>query len=198
MQILLLRHGKTEGNLSHKYIGRTDQSLCREGIAELRRQGIIGNIDTVYVSPLRRTAETAAILFPQAKPVVIEAFREMDFGDFEGRSPDEMADDPLYRGWVDTQCLDACPNGESMEEYSRIVCAQFEKLVADALFHGKDRLAIVAHGGTIMAIMGRYSRDNAPFYQWCPKNGSGWQANLDTHYWQQNKKFFSFEPFSRK
>ena len=36
MKVILIRHGKTPGNLLKQYIGRTDQSLAEEGIAELK------------------------------------------------------------------------------------------------------------------------------------------------------------------
>ena len=36
MEILLLRHGKTSGNYEHRYVGRTDEPLCPEGIENLK------------------------------------------------------------------------------------------------------------------------------------------------------------------
>ena len=36
MQVILVRHGKTTGNQKRLYIGRTDEPLCEEGIAQLR------------------------------------------------------------------------------------------------------------------------------------------------------------------
>ena len=37
MKCVLIRHGKTAGNLAGRYIGcRTDEPLCPEGIAQLR------------------------------------------------------------------------------------------------------------------------------------------------------------------
>ena len=34
-KILLIRHGKTQGNLERRYIGRTDEPLCEAGRAAL-------------------------------------------------------------------------------------------------------------------------------------------------------------------
>jgi len=44
---------------------------------------------------------SAAILFPNAQQRVCTGLREMTFGDFEGRSAQEMADDPAG---VELQC----------------------------------------------------------------------------------------------
>ena len=38
MKIYFIRHGLTEGNIQKKYIGKTDEPLCTEGIAELREK----------------------------------------------------------------------------------------------------------------------------------------------------------------
>ena len=35
MKLIFIRHGKTAGNLERRYIGRTDEPLCDEGIAEI-------------------------------------------------------------------------------------------------------------------------------------------------------------------
>ena len=36
MKIVLIRHGATKGNLEKRYIGRTDEDLCGEGIKKLK------------------------------------------------------------------------------------------------------------------------------------------------------------------
>lgn len=33
MRMTFIRHGKTAGNMEHRYVGRTNQELCDEGIA---------------------------------------------------------------------------------------------------------------------------------------------------------------------
>lgn len=35
MKITLVRHGKTQSNREHRYLGRTDEPLCEEGICLL-------------------------------------------------------------------------------------------------------------------------------------------------------------------
>ena len=38
MKIILVRHGKTQSNQEHRYLGWTDELLCREGIALLLKK----------------------------------------------------------------------------------------------------------------------------------------------------------------
>ena len=70
MEILLLRHGETAYNAERRYQGQRDIPLSPKGRAALHRAGFAP--DTVYVSPLRRATETAAVLFPTARQVVVQ------------------------------------------------------------------------------------------------------------------------------
>ena len=83
MRWFLIRHGKTQGNLEHRYIGnRTDEPLCEQGIAELKTKHY-PMVQRVFVSPMKRCLETAALLYPGVPVDVVDDFRECDFGDFE-------------------------------------------------------------------------------------------------------------------
>ena len=84
MRILLIRHGLTAGNKEKRYIGRTDEPLCPEGLAALG-QCSYPCCAALVSSPMQRCRQTAQILFPAQKIHICEALRECDFGDFEGK-----------------------------------------------------------------------------------------------------------------
>lgn len=80
MIIYFIRHGATAGNLEKRYIGRTDEELCTEGIERLKElrelvPDIKGNsipdvcqgAEAVFTSPMKRCIATADILFPDKK-----------------------------------------------------------------------------------------------------------------------------------
>jgi len=167
MLIYLLRHGETDWNAEKRYQGLTDIPLSERGRAALGRADFAP--ERVYVSPLRRAAETAAVLFPGAEQIAVPGLREMDFGSFEGRNADEMADDPAYRAWVEGGCSGRCPGGEDWAEFSARTCAAFSRLMEAA----SDPLVVVAHGGTQMAVLERYGRPARPRYGWLSPNGGG-------------------------
>ena len=76
MRAILLRHGKTEGNLRGCYIGsRTDEPLCEAGRAALKRPDI-APVNRVYCSPMLRCRETAALLYPELEAEIIDDLRE--------------------------------------------------------------------------------------------------------------------------
>lgn len=64
MRIYLLRHGKTAWNAAGRYQGLTDIPLSPEGRAALAPADFTA--ESVVVSPLLRTRQTAEILFPGA------------------------------------------------------------------------------------------------------------------------------------
>ncbi|MCD8152095.1 MAG: histidine phosphatase family protein [Clostridiales bacterium] len=196
MEILLIRHGKTGGNQEGRYIGRTDEPLL-----ETSRESLLlspyrdFDPDVIYVSPMRRCRETAAVLFPDyradAEPqktpadcasaaprrspklIVCDDLREMDFGLFENKNYKELKEEPAYREWLDGGGRSAFPGGEDGATF-RIRCRKaFEDCLEDARHKGVRRIAFVVHGGTIMSIMEAYGTPKSDFYRWQVKNGEG-------------------------
>lgn len=180
MQVTLIRHGKTHGNALHRYIGSTDEPLSQEGVAQLEAMPCAPNLRQVYVTPLLRTQQTAAILFPNAQQIIVDDLREMDFGDFENRSYLDMEHDFSYRTWVAGNCLAPCPNGESRACFSRRVCDTFSSLVIAAEKSGQDPVFVV-HGGTIMAILEHFSLPHRDYYTYSVKNCHGYVCDVDFH-----------------
>ena len=179
MELIIVRHGKTPGNEQRRYVGIIDQPLSESGRAQARAAGPHDDIERVYVSTLRRTHETAAIMFPCAEQVVVEGIQEMDFGAFAGRSADEMADDPAYRAWVESECTLPCPGGESQAQFADRVCAALERLLREAQARGEKQLILVAHGGTMMSFLDRYGNDlSKKYWEWLVGNCEGYRISL--------------------
>lgn len=183
MLIYLLRHGATAYNAEGRYQGRTDIPLSPGGRAALRPADI--SPAAVYVSPLSRAVETAAILFPGAARIPVPALAEMDFGAFEGRTWREMELDAVYRAWVEGGCRGRCPGGESREEFSARVCQAFADLVDSAPDQGGDHLVIVAHGGVQMAALERFALPRRGYFEWNAPCGGGFQ--LDSAPWRERR-----------
>lgn len=173
MKVYLIRHGETELTKAHCYQGVTDTALSPDGKNKIEKSAY--EPETVYISPLLRCRETAEIMFPDAKLVEVSGLREMNFGDFEGKSWRDMENDAAYRAWLDGMCLGQCPNGESRAEFSKRVCSVFETLMHEA----KEDVFIVAHGGTQMAVLERWGSPKRDYYDWCAKPGAGYVLCAD-------------------
>ena len=71
MKWILIRHGQTQGNREHRYIGcRTDEPLCPEGIAQLQNRHY-PPVSRVFVSPMRRCVETENLLYTSVQQTII-------------------------------------------------------------------------------------------------------------------------------
>lgn len=178
-QLIFIRHGSTAGNLEKRYIGRTDEALCPLGIQqieELKAQNF--RPDFLFVSPMLRTRQTAEILFPKHSANIVENFRETDFGIFEGKSAAELSGSPEYQKWLDSFCLDAIPQGESVAAFKERCCRAFTD-IAKSLPEASCT-AFVVHGGVIMAILERFALPKRDFYDYHIGNGKFVCCTLDT------------------
>lgn len=188
--IHLIRHGITQGNLLGQYVGRTDLPLAEEGIAqleELKQHSTYPSARVFYCSPLKRCIQTLRILYPDAQPIVVNDLRECDFGDWEGRTAEEIAAaDENFTHWVGSDEIVTPPNGESGGEFMQRVCAAFEKIVEGMMRSGTSSAVVVAHGGTIMSILSAYGLPRANFYDWMTNNGCGYSLRITPGLWMRS------------
>lgn len=181
MRICLIRHGKTAGNLKRQYIGRrTDEPLCEEGRQELIRfhqAGRYPEAEAVIVSPMKRCTETAEILYPGQKAILCPGLAETDFGEFEGKTYEELKDQPAYLRFLESGGELPFPGGETREEMASRVTAAFWKTVEALRGEGCESAAFLFHGGPMMAVMSSLVPDSG-FYDWQCPNGDGWSFSL--------------------
>lgn len=180
MKIIFIRHGKTAGNLERRYIGRTDEPLCEQGRDELQKSfaaGIYPQADCVLASPMKRCVETAGLLYPGLQPVIVQDFRECDFGAFEGKNYAELNGDAAYQSWIDSGGTAAPPDGEGKADFAKRCCGSFwEALKACA---EDASVAVIVHGGTIMALLEAFGVPKRGFYDYQVGNGDGYIAECD-------------------
>ena len=76
MELLMIRHSSTRGNLLRQYVGSQDHPLAPEGVALAeRRRGEMPPIDGLWVSPMLRCRQTAEILFPGVEQRLVDALK---------------------------------------------------------------------------------------------------------------------------
>nr|WP_295265462.1 histidine phosphatase family protein [uncultured Blautia sp.] len=187
LKIWLIRHGMTEGNRYQRYIGVTDEPLCEEG-RELLRKFTYPKPQAVFVSPLKRCLETAAILFDDPKVRIIDQLAECDFGEFENKNYKELSGDPRYQEWIDSNGILAFPGGESKEECAVRNLEGFQRAVTACIREEITEAALVVHGGTIMNIMEQYVLPKKEFYEWHVGNGCGYLVELDPVLWKKDRR----------
>ena len=98
--IHFIRHGSIDDTLAGKYIGTTDAPLSDRGRMDLRKLDYeykYPGTQVVFTSPLKRCTETAKILYPEQNPLVIDNLSECNFGEWEGKTADELKNDPDFK-----------------------------------------------------------------------------------------------------
>lgn len=177
MRVDLIRHGQTAGNREKRYVGSTDEPLTEQARQEAADLHLV-RPDLLVVSPMRRCRETAGILYPGMTQIVIDDLRECSFGRFEYKNWQELTDDPDYQAWIDSGGTIGFPGGESRDVFTRRSLRGFQAAVSRAERSGAQRLAVVAHGGTIMAVLSALGRPERDYFDWQCRNLAGWTALL--------------------
>ncbi|WP_035779083.1 histidine phosphatase family protein [Butyrivibrio sp. MC2013] len=178
MKLILIRHGMTTAGRG-RYIGRTDVSLSIEGRRDIigrKAAGQYPECSLLISSPMKRCIETSRIIYPDMEPLIIDEFKECDFGLWEGRSYREIIEDPSlsddYQKWIDSGATAPIPMGEDREVFTKRVIAGYEKLLDIIKMSGDCSAAsLVVHGGTIMAIMSHISGEEKNFYDYMTDHG---------------------------
>ena len=175
-KIHLIRHGLTEGNLKQQYIGSTDLPLAAAGVTELQRlKGEVDypRVDAVYSSPMLRAKQSAAILYPNKEVKTIDNLREIDFGDFEGKTANELELLPSYAEWASGK-INAAPNGEDNTEFAKRLCVGLNEIVRDMMARGAEHSAVIMHGGAIMVLLASCAVPRKNMVEWTCPAGSGY------------------------
>jgi alpha-ribazole phosphatase/probable phosphoglycerate mutase len=148
-RLVLVRHAEPAPDVRGRCYGTLDVELSERGHAQAAELAVTLRdepVDLVVSSPRRRAVETAAVL---GLPVEVdERLRELDFGDFEGRTYEELErDEPeLFRHWMSSPTTVRFPNGESYADLRARATAALADVRARA-----ERAVVVTHGGVIRA-----------------------------------------------
>jgi broad specificity phosphatase PhoE len=151
--IVLVRHAATAAS-GHRYSGRGDPPLTGDGrwdaeaLAE-RLETILPTGVRIVTSPSRRAHDTATILaarLPSATIDVDERWMEVDVGEAEGLTFDEVADryPELAAQLASGDAEIDWPGGETASALSERVARAWAAILAD-----RGPTIVVSHAGTL-------------------------------------------------
>lgn len=155
-RFLLVRHA------AHDWLGRgiagrlPGVGLNAQGLGEaaglaprLRDRGV----RAIYSSPQQRAQETAA---PTAAALALhvqvdDALAEIDFGEWTGRTFDELeADAQRWRTWCERRSVAAAPGGEAFAAVQGRIMGRLRALCE---LHPQEAVALFSHGDVIKAAL---------------------------------------------
>ena len=162
-RIVLVRHGETVGESSIRYYGATDVPLSDLGREQVRaaRLALPGDaFGLVVTSPLSRAWESARIVRPKDAVRLVAELREIDFGDWEGLTAEEIrARDPIrYEDWQQRRPGFEFPGGERRGDFQ----SRVGRAVDSLLTAGVSSALVVVHKGVIRAIARRLLEEELP------------------------------------
>ncbi len=176
MKLTLIRHGITEANRLGLYYGRADIPLLPESFEYLRsRSALYPRAERYFTSGMKRAEQSFRAIYGDIPHGILPGMREIDFGDFEMRSYDELKDDPAYIEWItgDNE-KNVCPNGESGVTVTERALAELRPIIAD----GRSAV-IVAHGGVIGGVLASFFPGRNGRYEFTPEPGGGFIVTFE-------------------
>jgi probable phosphoglycerate mutase len=164
-ELLLIRHGQSEeyvdGTPFPLVGGHGDPGLSglgRDQAARVCARLAAGGVDAIYVTPLRRTGQTAA---PLAASLGLQArveadLREVYLGEWEGGKYRKMmaTGDPIALQVIERQRWDVIPGAEPADDFANRVGGALGRL---ATAHTGHRVAVFTHGGVIAQALAHAS-----------------------------------------
>lgn len=176
-ELYLIRHGRTQANERHEYCGASDLPLSQSGTAALA--SICYDIPPCrfFTSGMQRTEQTLQLLFGDVPHEQDPRFREIDFGDFELHTYEQLKDRQDYLQWISNDGQTAPSGGESFPQFRVRVLDGLRDLLTL-----KEPAVLVTHGGVIALIMETlFPGEEKNRYQWQPEPGGGYRLTSNCY-----------------
>ncbi len=140
-----IRHGATD--LGDALLGRSDPPLSDAGRKAVTQQLAGRTWTAIVASPLSRAKQSADIAADACgvEPEIDPAWREIDFGDWDGQPRSVLAADARFNAFRANPEANPPPNGEPMENVRERVETALTRLAE----RDTGPILVVAHGGSI-------------------------------------------------
>lgn len=161
--VILVRHGRSTANTEGVLAGRTagvklDATGRRQAAATAERLADVP-LARVVTSPLERCRQTARAIVAFQKngpPVAVDkSLSECDYGDWQGRTLKELADEPLWATVQSQPSSAVFPGGESLSamQARAVAAVRLHDREVEAE-HGPSAVWVaVSHGDLIKSIL---------------------------------------------
>jgi probable phosphoglycerate mutase len=189
--LYLVRHGENPANLTREFSYRkVDYPLTELGVRQADQTARYfaslddgQRIDAIFSSPLKRALQTAEIIGAATghDVAVIEEFREINCGDFDGAPPTQALwdhHDRILAAWRDGDHEARFPGGE---DYHMLLARVRSGLAQAVAGRDKHNVVIVAHGGIVGASLKDVCRDLDHDLIWRVPNRNCAVTELELH-----------------
>jgi alpha-ribazole phosphatase len=149
-RLILVRHAEPDEDSRGRCYGSLDVGLSPAGARDAERLATL-ECDVVYSSPRIRAIDTAKAIAADIQ--IDDDLRELEFGELEGRTYDEIAasEPELYRAWMERPTTVTFPGGESFAILKKRALGALDRIRA-----AHDCAVVVTHGGVIRAALAEW------------------------------------------
>ncbi|WP_280770266.1 histidine phosphatase family protein [Salipaludibacillus daqingensis] len=179
LDLYLIRHGVTTWNKEKRYLGHSDEPVEKDRLKdlfaiknELKDVSFDGGI---WTSDLKRCQQTLQYLLPENFYNVDERLREYNFGDWEGKTYDDLKEIVEYRQWIDNWQGNRAPRGETGKGFTERIQSWvdefFSEIEEPSASFCKNCL-VVTHGGVIRYLLSTLDGSKS-FWDWRVNHGEG-------------------------
>ena len=149
----LMRHGQTDYNRRRCFYGSHDVSINGQGRTDAKQLHLLMQehpVDVIYTSCLKRTQETAQLIFPDRQVKSLGDFYERGFRQWEGLTADEIeaAFPEVWQAWLEAPFEVTPPEAEVFSNFQTRVWAATDRLLDTT----DESIALVAHLGVLRLI----------------------------------------------
>ncbi|MFA9558470.1 histidine phosphatase family protein [Evansella sp. AB-rgal1] len=184
LDLLLIRHGITEWNVQKRYLGHTDIGLVERELPkldplkiELQKQ----SYNTIFTSDLRRCKQTLNYLSLRTQFNEDARLREMSFGDWEGKTYEDLKNNLEYQRWLNDWEQYSTPNGESWSEFTSRLDSFLDDLIqwvkTDKINTKQKPIVVMTHGGVIRYFLWKFKAVSS-FWELNIKEGQAFRLTV--------------------
>lgn len=154
MELFLIRHGHTVVADRGEIAGHADVPLSKRGEAQvkaLRESNDSLSVDAYHSSDLTRAIQSAELL--GAEPIVVDArLRELNFGDWEGMTWDQVQQQypDVLQHWSENWVERSPPGGESLSDLAERTASWLNDITSNSI---DKSILVTAHAGSIKTLI---------------------------------------------
>jgi broad specificity phosphatase PhoE len=144
--VYLVRHCQSVANTLRRYNSTISEDEGLSRLGKLQAAALAdffsGISPKVYSSPFPRARETAQAIAGNSKPVIVDGFRELGCGQWDGRTEAEIRTGypQAWEGWRKDPQGNPIPGGETLRDVQARASPEFERIVKEG-----GTAAIVTH-----------------------------------------------------
>ncbi len=167
-RLTVLRHGESDGNVTPRYQGKLPgTNLTKRGQSQAAATGEAlksEGVTRIYCSPLARTRQTAEAVAKATGAEIIEdeRLREVEFGEYEGKSIDfsDLAFVKARRAHkLENNLVESIYHFPGMETWSQVQ-ARIDGFLRDILTqHPGDHIVVVTHADPLLSLKHFFTKE---------------------------------------